>query len=56
MIKALEEGSFTGWSTVPVTFPRAEGVLWHNWSPPMMILRYTAKDQTPATAEAAYAQ
>ena len=26
MIKALEEGSFRGWSTVPVTFPRAEGV------------------------------
>ena len=54
MIKALEEGSFTGWSTTPVTFPRAEGALWHNWSPPLMVLRYTAKDQTPATAEVAY--
>jgi branched-chain amino acid transport system substrate-binding protein len=51
MIKALEEGSFTGWSTVPVTFPRAEGALWHNWSPPLLVLHYTAKDQTPATAE-----
>ena len=54
MIKALEEGSFTGWSTTPVTFPRAEGALWHNWSPPLMVLHYTAKDQTPATAEVAY--
>ena len=54
IIKALEEGSFTGWSTVPITFPRAEGPLWHNWSPPLMILHYTAKDQTPVTAEVAY--
>jgi hypothetical protein len=54
MIKALEEGSFTGWSTSPLTFPRAEGPLWHNWSPPLMVLRYATKDQTPATAEVAY--
>jgi branched-chain amino acid transport system substrate-binding protein len=54
MIKALEEGSFTGWSTTRVTFPRAEGPLWHNWSPPLMVLHYTAKDQTPASAEVAY--
>jgi branched-chain amino acid transport system substrate-binding protein len=54
MIKALEEGSFVGWSTTPLTFPRAEGPLWHNWSPPLMVLHYTAKDQTPATAEVAY--
>jgi branched-chain amino acid transport system substrate-binding protein len=54
MIKALEEGSFTGWSTTPVTFPRAEGALWHNWSPPLMVLSYSAKDQTPATATVGY--
>jgi branched-chain amino acid transport system substrate-binding protein len=54
MIKALEEGSFMGWSTSPITFPRAEGALWHNWSPPLLVLHYTAKDQTPATAEVAY--
>jgi branched-chain amino acid transport system substrate-binding protein len=54
MIKALEEGSFIGWSTTPITFPRAEGALWHNWSPPLMILHYTAKDQTPGAAEVAY--
>src|SRR5262249_1864564 len=30
LIKALEAGSFKGWSSVPVTFPRSEGMLWHN--------------------------
>jgi branched-chain amino acid transport system substrate-binding protein len=54
LTKALEEGSFTGWSTSPITFPRAEGALWHNWSPPLLVLHYTAKDQTPAAAEVAY--
>lgn len=54
MIKALEEGSFTGWSAVPVTFPKADGVLWHNWSPPLMVLTYTAKDQSVGDAEVAY--
>ena len=54
IIKALEEGSFVGWSTTPVTFPRAEGALWHNWSPPIMVLTYTAKDQTPGAADVAY--
>jgi hypothetical protein len=37
-----------------VTFPRAEGTLWHNWSPPLMIARYTAKDQKAADAEIVY--
>lgn len=54
LIKALEDGSFTGWSAVPVTFPKAEGALWHNWSPPLMVLRYTAKDQKAADADVAY--
>jgi hypothetical protein len=39
---------------VPVTFPPAEGALWHNWSPPLMILKYTHDDQTAAEAEVAY--
>jgi branched-chain amino acid transport system substrate-binding protein len=51
LIKALETGSFKGWSSVPVTFPRAEGSLWHNWSPPLMILKYTKINQTQADAE-----
>ncbi len=55
MIEVLETGSFTGWSAVPVTFPKAEGVLWHNWAPPMMILTYTAKDQAVGDAEVSYA-
>ena len=54
LIEALETGSFTGWSAVPVTFPKAEGVLWHNWSPPLMVLTYTAKDQSVGDAEVAY--
>ena len=54
LIKALETGSFKGWSSVPVTFPKAEGALWHNWSPPLMILKYTKANQTQADAEVAY--
>jgi branched-chain amino acid transport system substrate-binding protein len=54
VIKALETGSFKGWSSVPVTFPQADGALWHNWSPPLMILKYTKVNQTQADAEVAY--
>ena len=54
LIKALETGSFKGWSMVPVTFPQAEGSLWHNWSPPLMILKYTKEGQTQSDAEVAY--
>lgn len=54
LIKALETGSFKGWSSVPVTFPRAEGPLFHNWSPPLMILKYTKANQTQAEAEVAH--
>ena len=54
IIEQLETGSFTGWSSVPVTFPKADGVLWHNWAPPMMVLTYTAKDQAVGDAEVSY--
>jgi branched-chain amino acid transport system substrate-binding protein len=54
LIKTLETGSFTGWSSAPVTFPRADGPLWHNWSPPLMILKYTKVNQTQADAELVY--
>jgi branched-chain amino acid transport system substrate-binding protein len=54
LIKTLETGSFKGWSAVPVTFPQAEGSLWHNWSPPLMILKYTKEGQTQSDAEVAY--
>ncbi len=54
LVKALETGSFKGWSAVPVTFPRADGTLWHNWSPPLMILKYTKANQPAAEADVAY--
>jgi branched-chain amino acid transport system substrate-binding protein len=41
IIKALEEGKFTSWPSSTVTFPRAKGVYWHNWTPPILILHYT---------------
>ena len=34
-----------------MTFPRAEGVFLHNWSPPMLILHYTKPDQDWRDAE-----
>src|SRR5262249_11270418 len=43
--KALETGKFSSWAAGDVTFPRAEGVYWHNWSPPVLILQYTAPGQ-----------
>jgi branched-chain amino acid transport system substrate-binding protein len=54
VIKALETGSFKGWSSVPMTFPQAEGPLWHNWSPPLMIMKFTKVNQPAADAEVAY--
>jgi len=45
LIKALETDKFNSWTAAPVTFPRAEGVFFHNWSPPVLILQYTAANQ-----------
>jgi branched-chain amino acid transport system substrate-binding protein len=45
VIAALETGSFKSWSASDVTFPKAKGVYWHNWSPPILILQYTAPNQ-----------
>jgi branched-chain amino acid transport system substrate-binding protein len=45
VIKALETGAFKNWAATPVTFPRAAGVYWHNWSPPILILKYTEPNQ-----------
>ena len=41
LIKALEAGTFKSWPDAPVTFPRADGVYWHNWVPPVLIVQYT---------------
>jgi branched-chain amino acid transport system substrate-binding protein len=54
--KTLETGKFTGWAAGDVTFPRADGVFWHNWSPPMLILHYTKPNQDWREAEVAYSQ
>lgn len=45
IISALETGTFTTWSAVQATFPKAAGILWHNWSPPVLILHYTSLGQ-----------
>lgn len=45
VVKALESGSFKGWTATPVTFPQAEGVYWHNWSPPVLVLQMTEPNQ-----------
>jgi len=45
LIKALETGTFKSWTSSAVTFPRAEGVYFHNWSPPVLILQYTSANQ-----------
>ena len=51
IIAALEGGKFTTWAAADVTFPRAEGVYWHNWSPPVLILHYTDANQDWKAAE-----
>ena len=53
LIKALETGTFKSWPTNPVTFQRAEGVYWHNWSAPVLILQYTKPMQDWKDAEVA---
>jgi branched-chain amino acid transport system substrate-binding protein len=51
LIKALETGTFKSWPDAPVTFPRAGGVYWHNWVPPVLILQYTQPKQDWKDAE-----
>jgi branched-chain amino acid transport system substrate-binding protein len=45
LIKALEAGTFKSWPDAPVTFPKADGVYWHNWVPPILIVQYTKPNQ-----------
>jgi branched-chain amino acid transport system substrate-binding protein len=45
LIKTLETRTFKNWTAAPVTFPLVEGVFFHNWSPPVLILQYTAANQ-----------
>lgn len=48
IIAALERGRFDTWIGAPgsVTFPRAAGLAWHQWSPPLIVLQYTTVDET----------
>ena len=48
IIGALERGRFDTWIGAPgsVTFPRAAGLAWHQWSPPLIVLQYTTVDET----------
>ncbi len=46
IIAQLERGRFDTWIPGGVTFPRAEGLAWHQWSPPMIIVQYTQNEQT----------
>lgn len=46
IIAQLERGRFDTWIGSGVTFPRAEGLAWHQWSPPLIILQYTTPDET----------
>ncbi|MFQ5435898.1 MAG: ABC transporter substrate-binding protein, partial [Anaerolineae bacterium] len=50
LIEALETGEFVNWAG-PATFPQAEGVMWHQWTPPMLILHYTEAGQNFREAE-----
>lgn len=56
VIKALESGRFKSWAPTDVTFPAADGVYWHNWAPPIIILRYTQPNQDWRDAELVYSQ
>lgn len=51
IVQALETGTFDTWSDDKVTFPKADGPYWHNWSPKALILKYTEPGQDWRTAE-----
>ncbi|HEV2438987.1 MAG TPA: ABC transporter substrate-binding protein [bacterium] len=46
IIAQLERGRFDTWIGSGVTFPRAAGLAWHQWSPPLIVLQYTTPDET----------
>ena len=51
LIKTLEAGTYKSWPDAPVTFPKADGVYWHNWVPPVLILQMTQPKQDWKDAE-----
>jgi branched-chain amino acid transport system substrate-binding protein len=53
IIAQLENDSFEFWAGT-VTFPKGEGSLWHQWTPPVLITQYTAANQTQQDAKLIY--
>jgi branched-chain amino acid transport system substrate-binding protein len=53
IIKAMEENEFEFWAGT-VTFPKGEGVFWHQWTPPVVITQYTEAYQKPNEATLVY--
>lgn len=52
--KALETGTFSTWNLTGARFPAAEGVDYHRVSQPLLILQYTATNQSYADAPIVY--
>jgi branched-chain amino acid transport system substrate-binding protein len=50
IVTALEENEFEFWAGT-VTFPKGEGVFWHQWTPPVVITQFTAPNQKQSEAE-----
>lgn len=53
IIQALENNEFEFWAGT-VTFPKGDGALWHQWTPPVLITQYTAVNQTMNEAKLIY--
>jgi len=53
LVAELEKGQFDFWSG-SVSFPRGDGSLWHQWTPPVLITQYTAQGQTQDQATLVY--
>jgi branched-chain amino acid transport system substrate-binding protein len=53
IVAALENNEFEFWAGT-VTFPRGEGALWHQWTPPVLITQYTEAFQTQDDAQLVY--
>jgi branched-chain amino acid transport system substrate-binding protein len=53
VVTALETGEFEFWAGT-VTFPKGEGALWHQWTPPVLITQYTEPNQTQNEAKLVY--
>ncbi len=53
IINALESNEFEFWAGT-VTFPKGEGALWHQWTPPVLITQYTAANQKQDEATLVY--